>query len=66
MEDEFITSLKYADDILLIARSLSQIRTMFPDLDPEAAKVGLQIYLHKTKIQHNNIGYCVAAKQQKC
>ena len=39
---------------------------MFVDLDLEAAKVGLKIHQNKTKIQHNNIGYGVGAKEAKC
>ena len=39
---------------------------MFVDLDPDAAKVGLKIHPYKTKIQHNNIGYGVGAKEAKC
>ena len=65
-EEEFITNLRYADDILLIARSFSQIKTMLADLDFEAAKIGMKIHPDKTKIQHNNIGYGVGAKVAKC
>ena len=39
---------------------------MLPDLDLEAAKVGLKIYQNKIKIQYNNIGYGVGAKEAKC
>ena len=65
-EEEFITNLRYADDILLIARSLSQIKTMLADLVLETAKVGLKIHPNKTKIQYNNIRYGVGAKEAKC
>ena len=36
------------------------------DPDLEAAKVGLKIHPNKTKIQYNNIGYGVGAKEAKC
>ena len=39
---------------------------MLADLDLEAPKVGLKIHPNKTKIQYNNIGYGVGAKEAKC
>ena len=66
MEDKFITNLRYADDILLIVRSLSQIKTILADLDLEAANVGLKIHSDKTKIHRNNIGSDVGAREMKC
>ena len=39
---------------------------MLVDLDLEAATVGMKIDQNKTKIQHNNIGYDVGAKETKC
>ena len=66
MEDEFITNLRCVDDILLIARSLSQIQTMLADLALETATVCFKIHPDKPKIQHNNIGYGLGAKEAKC
>ena len=65
-EEEFVTNLRYADDILLIARTLPQIKSMLADLDQEAAKVGLKLHPNKTKIQHNSIGYGVGVTRAKC
>ena len=45
---------------------MSQIKTTLADLDLEATNVGLKIHPDKTKIQHNNIGYVVGAKEAKC
>ena len=39
---------------------------MLTDLGLDAAKVGLKIHPDKTKMQHNNIGYGVGAKDAKC
>jgi len=65
-EDEFINNLRYADDILLMARSLPQLRNMLADIDREAKKVGLTLHPEKTKIQHNGIGYGAGVKSAKC
>ena len=54
--DDFITNLRYANDILLIARSLPQIKRMLTDLNQEAEQVGLKIHPGKTNIQNSNIG----------
>jgi hypothetical protein len=55
--DDMITNLRFADDILIIGRSLPQIKQMIADIREESAKVGLELHPEKTKIQHNNIGY---------
>ena len=52
-----LTNLRFADDILLVGRSLPQIKRMIEDVQREGAKVGLELHPEKTKIQHNNIGY---------
>ena len=48
-----MTNLRFADDVLLVARSLPQIARMLNDLSAEAHKVGLQLHPDKTKILHN-------------
>ena len=55
--DSVLTNLRFADDILLIGRSLHQIKQMLADVMDEGGKVGLHLHPGKTKIQHNNIGY---------
>ena len=52
-----MTNLRFADDILLIGRTLPQIKQMIADIAVEGAKVGLELHPDKTKILHNNIGY---------
>ena len=61
-----MTNLRYADDVLLIARSLPQLRNMLVDVDTEASKVGLKLHPGKTKILHNNIGYGIGSKVARC
>ena len=56
-EYTMLTNLRFADDILLVGRSLPQIKRMIEDVQRESAKVGLELHPEKTKIQHNNIGY---------
>ena len=51
-----LTNLRFADDILLIGRSLHHVRTMLRDLVQDAGKVGLEIHPGKTKILNNGIG----------
>ena len=55
--EERLTNLRFADDILLIARTLPQIKQMLTDMEEECKKVGLNLHPEKTKILHNNIGY---------
>ena len=52
-----MTNLRFADDILLVGRTLPQIRKMIADVSDEAAKVGLMLHPDKTKILHTNIGH---------
>ena len=55
--EEHLTNLRFADDILLIARTLPQIKQMLADMAEECAKVGLSLHQEKTKILHNDMGY---------
>ena len=55
--EERLTNLRFADDILLIGRTLPQIKQMLVDVAEECAKVGLSLHPEKTKILHNNMGY---------
>ena len=61
--ESVVTNLRFADDILLVGRSLPQIKRMIADVAAEGAKVGLQLHPDKTKILHNNIGYGSSAVQ---
>ena len=44
---------RFADGILLGAKTLPQVMGMFRDLATEAAKVGLQLHMGKTKVIGN-------------
>ena len=55
--ESVLTNLRFADDILLVGRSLHQIKQMIADVAAEGAKVGLELHPSKTKILHNNMGY---------
>ena len=60
-----LTNLRFADDILLVARTLPQIKQMISDVATECAKVGLQLHPEKTKILHNGKGYGSKVKNAK-
>ena len=45
---QFLQNLRFADDVLLIGRTMPQIRGMLEDLSREAAKVGLNLHFGKT------------------
>eukprot|EP00973_Karenia_brevis_P030948 4269341-Karenia_brevis.AAC.1 len=51
-----LTNLRFADDVLIIASSLEEVRTMLDDLVTEAGKKGLSIHPGKTKIMSNRAG----------
>ena len=59
---EKLTNLRFADDILITARTLPQIKKMLQDVSEAAEEVGLGLHPDKTKILHNNVGYGVGAK----
>ena len=52
-EDRFLQNLRFADDLLLIGKSLPQVRQMLEDLAEGAGEVGLQLHTGKTKILSN-------------
>ncbi len=53
-----LMNLRFADDILLIAQSQSDIRKMLKDLKAEAEKYGLKMHMGKTKILRNEAATC--------
>ena len=55
--EEHLTNLRFADDLLLIGKTLPQIKQMLMDMAVECAKVGLNLHPGKTKILHNDKGY---------
>ena len=48
-----ITNLRFADDVLLIGKTLHQVKNMIDTLTTETRKHGLQLHPDKTKILHN-------------
>ena len=48
-----LTNLRFADDVLLFATSLPQLKTMIGELAAEAQLTGLELHPDKTKILHN-------------
>ena len=55
--EDRLTNLRFADDILVIARTLPQIKQMLLDIIEECEKNGLKLHPEKTKIMHNDKGY---------
>ena len=45
-----INNLRYADDITLMAESEEQLKSLLMKVKEESAKVGLKLYIQKTKI----------------
>ena len=50
---EYLSHLRFADDIILIAADLDQAQIMLEQLNEESSKVGLKMNLSKTKIMTN-------------
>lgn len=52
----YLQELRFADDLLLLARTRKDAMRMLEDLSAEASKVGLQIHFGKTKILSSRPG----------
>ena len=52
--ESFLTSLCFADDVILVAASAPQLQQMIADLRRAAATRGLKIHSGKTKILFNS------------
>ncbi|CAG4942460.1 unnamed protein product [Parnassius apollo] len=50
---EYITHLRFADDIVLMAESLEDLSTMLNDLNSASQRIGLKMNMDKTKIMFN-------------
>ena len=50
---EYITHLRFADDIVIMAESLEHLNTMLSDLSIVSQQVGLKMNMDKTKIMSN-------------
>ena len=51
--DDALTNLRFADDVILFARSLPQLTQMLREIADEAKQTGLELHPDKTKILHN-------------
>ena len=49
-DGERLTNLRFADDVLLVAQSLSELKQMISDMRQAAQKRGLELHPDKTKI----------------
>ena len=49
-----LTNLRFADDVILVATSRSDVSKMIADLSSEAGKYGLSLHMGKTKILTNS------------
>ena len=52
-QEAYLTNLRFADDVMLVARSLPQAERMLRDLAEAAAEKGLELHMGKTKILSN-------------
>ena len=55
-EQDRLTNLRFADDLLLIGRFFHQVEVMLSDLMTIAGHVGLELHPNKTKIMWNGYG----------
>ncbi|KAJ2946764.1 hypothetical protein O0L34_g12828 [Tuta absoluta] len=53
IEDKFLSHLRFADDIVVFAKSASELKEMITALSETSRKVGLQMNFSKTKIMTN-------------
>ena len=63
--DFVVTNLRFADGILIVGRSLHQVRQMITHVAREDARVGLDLHPSKTKTQYDNIGYGMRVRKAK-
>lgn len=52
---EYLSHLRFADDIILFSESISQLENMIQHLQSESASVGLEMNLQKTKLMTNSL-----------
>ena len=54
--EDLLCTLRFADDVLLLASSRKQLKIMIGDLMAAVGRVGLQIHAGKTKVLVNSVG----------
>ena len=52
-EQDCLTNLRFADDVLLVASSMEQLQKMMNEFKQSTEKVGLKVHPEKTKILSN-------------
>jgi hypothetical protein len=50
---EYLTHLRFADDVVLMAETMEDLNTMLEDLSNASQSVGLKMHMDKTKIMSN-------------
>ena len=55
-----LQNFRFADDLLLVGRSLGQAKGMLEDLIHEAKAFGLEVHMDKTKVLWNGVGQATA------
>ena len=58
-----LLNLRFADDLLLLGRSVFQVQAMLEDVGNAAKQVGLELHYGKTKVIHNGRGQDVRKDQ---
>lgn len=52
---QFLSNLRFADDIIIFAKTSNELETMIRELDTASKKIGLQLNTSKTKVATNSI-----------
>ena len=52
-DGERMTNLRFADDVLLVAKTFAEVKAMILDLSLSAGRVGVKLHPGKTKILSN-------------
>jgi hypothetical protein len=53
IDEDYLSNLRFADDVLLIGKARAQVRQMLEDMVTNASAVGLKLHMGKTKILSN-------------
>ena len=55
IDGEYLSNLRFADDIALFAENLHDLQKMLDELNEESKKVGLYMNFSKTNVMHNKL-----------
>ncbi|MCJ3109048.1 hypothetical protein LN026_27435, partial [Klebsiella pneumoniae] len=56
VNEEYLSNLRFADDIALLSNSGDELQSMLTDLNRQSITVGLKINMQKTKVMFNSVG----------